>query len=72
MTTMIQDGYVAAIEFDKAAGLFHGEVVNTHAVLTFQARTADALGAAFAETITDYAEWCASREQTPDRPTANS
>ena len=39
MTTMTHDGYVASIELDEAAGVFHGEVINTRDVLTFQGRT---------------------------------
>src|SRR5215469_5724607 len=39
MTTMTHDGYVAKVELDEDAGLFHGEVLNTRAVLTFQGRT---------------------------------
>lgn len=50
MTTMTYDGYVATVELDEEAGLFHGEVINTRDVLTFQGRTLDELKAAFADT----------------------
>ena len=39
MTTMTYDGYVATIDLDEEAGLFHGEVINTRDVLTFQGRS---------------------------------
>jgi predicted HicB family RNase H-like nuclease len=65
---MTHDGYVATIELDEAAGLFHGEVVNTRDVLTFQGRTFDELKTAFADTITDYVEWCRERGKEPERP----
>jgi predicted HicB family RNase H-like nuclease len=68
MTTMTQDGYVATIELDEEAGLFHGEVINTRDVLTFQGRTFDELNVAFADTITDYIEWCRERGKEPERP----
>jgi predicted HicB family RNase H-like nuclease len=45
MTTMTHDGYVALIELDEEAGLFHGEVIDTRDVLTFQGRTLDENGA---------------------------
>ncbi len=61
MTTMQLDGYVAAIERDDAAGLFHGEVIGTRDVLTFQGRTLDELRTAFADTLTDYRDWCVAR-----------
>lgn len=68
MTTMTHDGYVAAIEYDEEADLFHGEVVNTRDVLTFQGRTVDELKTAFADTVTDYLEWCRERGKEPERP----
>jgi predicted HicB family RNase H-like nuclease len=68
MTTMTHDGYVATVELDEEAGLFHGEVANTRDVLTFQGRTLDELRAAFADTIADYVEWCRARGKEPERP----
>lgn len=68
MTTMQHDGYIAAIDLDEEAGLFHGEVINTRDVLTFQGRTLDELRDAFADTIADYVEWCRERGKEPERP----
>jgi len=68
MTTMTYDCYVATVELDEDAGLFHGEVINTRDVLTFQGRTLDELRAAFADTIADYAAWCQERGREPERP----
>lgn len=68
MTTMTHDGYVARVDLDEEAGLFHGEVVNTRDVLTFQGRTIDELKAAFADTIADYLAWCRERGKEPERP----
>jgi len=48
--------------------LFHGEVINTRDVLTFQGRTLDELRTAFADTIADYVEWCRERGREPERP----
>jgi predicted HicB family RNase H-like nuclease len=68
MTTMTSDGYVARVELDEEVGLFHGEVINTRDVLTFQGRTLDELKVAFADTIADYVEWCRERGKEPERP----
>ena len=68
MTTMNHEGYVATIELDEEAGLFHGEVINTRDVLTFQGRTLDELKVAFADTIADYVDWCEERGKEPQRP----
>jgi predicted HicB family RNase H-like nuclease len=65
---MTYDGYVATIELDEDVGLFHGEVINTRHVLTFQGRTLDELKAAFADTVADYVEWCRERGKQPERP----
>ena len=32
-------GYVGKVEFDDEAGIFHGEVINTRDVITFQGTT---------------------------------
>jgi predicted HicB family RNase H-like nuclease len=68
MTTMTHDGYVAIVELDEEAGLFHGEIINTRDVLTFQGRTLDELKAAFGDTVADYVEWCRERGKEPERP----
>jgi predicted HicB family RNase H-like nuclease len=65
---MTCDGYVASIELDEEVDLFHGEVINTRDVLTFQGRTLDELRMAFRDTIADYLEWCRERGKDPDRP----
>jgi predicted HicB family RNase H-like nuclease len=64
--------YLATIELDPDAGLFHGEVINTRAVLTFQGRSIDELSAAFSETIADYEDWCRERGREPERPYSGS
>jgi len=68
MTTMTHDSYVATIELDEDAGLFHGEVINTKDVLTFQGQTLDELKVAFADTVAEYLEWCRERGKEPQRP----
>ena len=68
MTTMTHDGYMATVELDEEAALFHGEVINTRDVLTFQGRTLDELRSAFADTIADYLDWCRQRGKEPERP----
>jgi predicted HicB family RNase H-like nuclease len=61
-------GYVATIELDDQAGLFHGEVINTRDVLTFEGRTLDELKTAFADTIGDHVEWGRKRGKQPKWP----
>lgn len=60
--------YVAAVEYDDEAGLFHGEVINTRDVITFQGRSVEALQKALADSIEDYLAFCAERKENPDKP----
>jgi len=61
-------GYVGKIEFDADAEIFHGEVMNTRDVITFQGRSVTELKRAFKESINDYIEFCESRGEEPEKP----
>lgn len=61
-------GYLAHIEFDDEANIFHGEVVNIRDVVTFQGASVDELRQAFEESVEDYLEFCASRGEEPNQP----
>jgi len=65
-------GYVGQVTFDAEAGLFHGEVVNTRDVITFQGRSVDKLRRAFRESVDEYLEWCAERLAAATRGPAAS
>jgi predicted HicB family RNase H-like nuclease len=68
MSTLSHKDYIATIELDLDAGIFHGRVINIRSVLTFHGRTVDELRDAFAETIAVYEEWCKERGKEPERP----
>jgi len=61
-------GYVGKVEFDDEAGIFHGEVLDTRDVITFQGRSVAELKTAFQESIDDYLAFCNERGEEPDRP----
>ncbi|MGA3019914.1 MAG: type II toxin-antitoxin system HicB family antitoxin [Bryobacteraceae bacterium] len=65
---MTYKGYQARVEMDEKAGLFHGEVINTRDVITFQGRTVRQLKKAFADSVDDYLEFCAARGEDPEKP----
>jgi predicted HicB family RNase H-like nuclease len=67
-TTMKYEEYVATIEYDDEANLFHGEIANLRDVVTFQGRSAAELKRAFRDSVKDYLEFCAKRGEEPDRP----
>jgi predicted HicB family RNase H-like nuclease len=61
-------GYLAKVEFDDEANIFHGEVVNTHDVITFEGDCVQDLRQAFTDSVDDYLEFCASRNEKPEKP----
>lgn len=61
-------GYIATVEFDDEADIFHGEVINLRDVITFQGKSVEELRQAFKDSIEDYLEFCAKRNEEPERP----
>ncbi|MGC1272266.1 MAG: type II toxin-antitoxin system HicB family antitoxin [Planctomycetaceae bacterium] len=61
-------GYLGKVEFDDEAAIFHGEVINTRDVITFQGDSVAGLTQAFHESIDDYLEFCEQRGEAPDKP----
>src|SRR6266508_890879 len=61
-------GYVGQVEYDDEAGLFHGEVINTRDVITFQGASVEELRQAFRDSVEDYLAFCAERGAEPDKP----
>jgi predicted HicB family RNase H-like nuclease len=61
-------GYVGFLEVDDEAGVIHGEVLNTRDVITFQGVTVAEARQAFIDSVEDYLEFCASRNEAPEKP----
>lgn len=61
-------GYIGHVEFDDEAEIFHGEVINTRDVITFQGKTVDEIKQAFRDSVEDYLEYCAKLGQPPEKP----
>lgn len=61
-------GYIGKVEFDDEANVFHGEVINTRDVITFEGQSVAELKQAFKESVEDYCAFCASRGEEPDKP----
>ena len=61
-------GYKAAVTFDRSAGVFHGEVVDTRDVIVFEGDSVERLRDEFAFSIDDYLAACAERgREVPPR-----
>lgn len=65
---MEHKGYLGKVEFDDLASVFHGEVVNTSDVITFQGTSVAELKRAFQDSVNDYLAFCAERGESPNRP----
>ena len=58
-------GYEATVKFDEENDLFHGEVINTRDVITFQGTSVRELKKAFKDSVDDYLEFCRARNEDP-------
>ena len=65
---MKHHGYGAMITLDEDADIFHGEVVNTRDVITFQGRSVDEIRTAFKDSVDEYLKFCAELGEEPERP----
>ncbi len=61
-------GYVAEIEPDLDEEIFHGEVINTNDVITFQADNLKSLKKELAASVEDYLAFCAERNEPAEKP----
>lgn len=61
-------GYTGAVEYDAEAKIFHGEVLDTRDVITFQGKSVNEIEKAFKESIDDYLKFCKERNEEPDKP----
>jgi predicted HicB family RNase H-like nuclease len=62
------DGYIAEVTYEEGDASMNGVVVNARATLHFAGRDIEELRKAFAETITDYRDWCEERGVEPEKP----
>ena len=61
-------GYLGDVIFDSEAHIFHGEIINTRDVITFQGKSVDELEKAFQDSVDDYLDWCKEDGIEPEKP----
>lgn len=61
-------GYIGRVEFDDEAGIFHGEVINTHDVITFEGTSVEEIQREFKASVDIYLDFCAEQGKMPDNP----
>ena len=60
--------YSGRVEYDDEAKIFHGIVLDTRDVITFQGTSVEEIETSFQESIEDYLEFCHERGEKPDKP----
>jgi predicted HicB family RNase H-like nuclease len=65
---MEHKGYRAKVTFDDEVELFHGEVIDTLDVITFQGVSVEELRDAFRGSVDEYLKVCAEMGRSPDKP----
>lgn len=61
-------GYVGAVDYDPDVKRFHGRVINTRDVITFEGETARELERALADSVEDYLAMCREDGVDPQKP----
>jgi len=61
-------GFSGHVEYDDSASVFHGEVLDTRDVITFEGTSVEDLEGAFRDSVDDYLEFCRERGEAPDKP----
>ena len=57
--------YIGHVKYDEEAEIFHGEVINTRDVITFQGDSVKGIKKAFKESVDDYLDFCKERGEEP-------
>jgi predicted HicB family RNase H-like nuclease len=61
-------GYMGMVNYDAEAKIFHGDVINTRDVITFQGTSVKEIEKSFRDSVDDYLEWCGKEGQEPEKP----
>lgn len=69
---MTYKGYVGKAEFDDEVDIFHGNVLLTRGVVTFQGRTVNELKKAFRDSVDDYIAFCKEQGIAPEKPSLSA
>ncbi len=65
---MNYQGYIGTVAFDEEADIFHGHVINTRDVITFQGKSVDEIRTAFRDSVDEYLKFCEELGEEPERP----
>jgi predicted HicB family RNase H-like nuclease len=60
-------GYTGDVEYDAEARIFHGDVLDTRDVITFEGSSVDEIEQAFHDSVDDYLAWCQKDGVEPEK-----
>ncbi|MCL2505028.1 MAG: type II toxin-antitoxin system HicB family antitoxin [Alphaproteobacteria bacterium] len=60
-------GYLGKAEYDDEAELFHGEVIGTNDIITFQGASVKELKKAFKDSVDEYIDFCRKMGKEPEK-----
>ncbi len=61
-------GYKATVTFDDDLDIFHGAVIGTSSVISFEGESVEELREAFAGAVEEYLAFCEEEGVAPDKP----
>src|SRR5450759_480385 len=61
-------GYIGKVEIDDEVCILFGEVIKVRDVITFEGASVDEIQKAFRESVDDYLDFCAQRNESPEKP----
>ena len=61
-------GYKATVTFDDELDIFHGAVIGTNSVISFEGASVEDLHEAFAGAVNEYLAFCEEEGVAPDKP----
>jgi predicted HicB family RNase H-like nuclease len=65
-------GYLGSVEFDQDDRIFYGRLVFIRALVSYEAKDAEALVRGFHEAVDDYLAHCEDEGAPPERPLKGS
>ncbi|GGG08584.1 MULTISPECIES: type II toxin-antitoxin system HicB family antitoxin [Cysteiniphilum] len=65
-------GYRGSIKVNHNDGIFHGEIMNINATVSYEGENYQDLKQAFVDAVDDYLEFCAEHDITPEKAYSGS
>ncbi|MBI4799730.1 MAG: type II toxin-antitoxin system HicB family antitoxin [Desulfarculus sp.] len=68
MNILQYKGYVGEFQFDAEDRIFHGRIMNTRDIITFEGHSVEELEQAIKDSVDDYLDFCRKLGREPEKP----